>query len=257
MLMIMALGVVPGLALGLTGGSGTIFGLPLLVYILGVSTKKAIAICLISISMSSAVGAIQRIRNNEVLFKYGLLIAATGIIFAPYGTKIASHIDDRILLIAFSILCFLISLLIWNRSNVIQFAQENTITKSKYRKLKQNIFIILSSAVTGFLTGLFGIGGGLLIVPALLLIFNTSVKKAIATSLFAMTFITTVAAISYTNRIEIEPYISISFVLGSILGMIAGTAILKRIPNDKLQHFFALMIAAISIIIILKEFSLV
>jgi uncharacterized membrane protein YfcA len=107
------LGTLVGFSLGLTGGGGAIFAVPLLVFALGVPAREAVGISLLTVGTTAFVGFIQRAMRGMVEFPTGLLFALAGMIGAPIGSRLADNIPETVLLIAFAFLMLLIAVRMW------------------------------------------------------------------------------------------------------------------------------------------------
>ena len=115
-----AAGVVVGLSLGLTGGGGAIFAVPLLVYWIGVDPPTAVAISLVTVAATAAVGAVERWRYDQVEVPTGLLFAAAGMLTAPLGGWLGDRIPPQPLLVAFAGLMLVIAARMWQRAPNIE-----------------------------------------------------------------------------------------------------------------------------------------
>ncbi len=113
LLLTLLLGTLVGFSLGMTGGGGAIFAVPLLVYVLGIPTREAVGISLLTVGSTAMVGFLPRARHGLVEFPTGILFALAGMIGAPIGSKLADLIPEAILLVAFAFLMLLISVRMW------------------------------------------------------------------------------------------------------------------------------------------------
>ena len=112
-LLTLLLGSLVGFSLGLTGGGGAIFAVPLLVFVIGVPMREAVGISLLTVGSTAMVGFVQRARRGMVEFSTGLLFAVAGMIGAPVGSGLADLIPELILLISFAFLMLLIAVRMW------------------------------------------------------------------------------------------------------------------------------------------------
>ena len=97
-------GTIVGLALGLTGGGGSIFAVPLLIYGLGVAPRQAIGLSLVAVALTAASGAVQAARRGVIEWRAGLIFAVAGMIMAPAGVWLGEHVSETATLIAFAVL---------------------------------------------------------------------------------------------------------------------------------------------------------
>ena len=109
-----------GLSLGLTGGGGAIFAVPLLVYWIGVDPPTAVAISLITVAATAAVGAVERWRYGQVEIPTGLLFAAAGMLTAPVGSWLGGRIPEQPLLVSFAMLMLVIAVRMWRKARDVE-----------------------------------------------------------------------------------------------------------------------------------------
>jgi len=260
-------GVVVGLSLGLTGGGGAIFAVPLLVYWIGVDPPTAVAISLVTVAATAAVGAVERWRYGQVEIPAGLLFAAAGMLTAPLGNWLGGRIPEQPLLVGFALLMLVIAVRMWRQaSNVEERLPPATVAagsgpacrrdpEGKLRITSRCATVLaLVGLAVGLLSGLFGVGGGFLIVPALVTFATLGVPRAVGTSLFVMTLVSlsAVTAQLAAGR-EIPLGIAGSFVAGSIPGLFAGSAIGRRLTGPLLARAFAIAIVAVAAFVIARE----
>ena len=262
-----AAGVVVGLSLGLTGGGGAIFAVPLLVYWIGVDPPTAVAISLVTVAATAAVGAVERWRYGQVEIPTGLLFAAAGMLTAPLGSWLGSRIPEQPLLVGFAVLMLVIAARMWQKARNVEErlppAAVAAGSGSACRRDPEGRLRITSRCATvlalvglavGLLSGLFGVGGGFLIVPALVTFAAMGVPRAVGTSLFVMTLVglSAVASQVAAGR-EIPLDVTGGFVAGSIPGLFAGSAIGRRLTGPLLARVFAVAIVAVAGFVITRE----
>jgi uncharacterized membrane protein YfcA len=109
-----ACGFVVGLSLGLTGGGGSIFAVPLLIYAAGVPVRTAIGLSLAVVGLTAGFGAAMRLRAGEVDFRAGLVFAASGMVFAPAGSWLGGFVAAPLLLSVFALLMAFTGWRLWN-----------------------------------------------------------------------------------------------------------------------------------------------
>ncbi|WP_456489092.1 sulfite exporter TauE/SafE family protein [Caminibacter pacificus] len=237
-------GLLSGLALGLTGGGGSILAVPLLVYLVGINIHLAIVTSLIAVGATSLISSITYMKQNLVRFKVAFLMAAPGILSTFLGSLINKKLNGHLLLIMFSFLMFYIGFRMLKKRNI-----ENVKSDT------QNILkILFFGFIVGFLSGLFGVGGGFLLVPALYLGVNLSMKEAVGTSLFIIFMYGLFGMTSYiVEKREIDFLISAIFVLGGVFGGFIGAYIGEHINQEKLRKIFAYFTMAMAVFIFLEN----
>lgn len=260
-------GVAVGLSLGLTGGGGAIFAVPLLVYWIGIDPPTAVAISLVTVATTAAVGAVERWRYGQVEIPIGLLFAAAGMLTAPLGSWLGGRIPEQPLLVAFAVLMLVIAARMWQKAgNVEERLPAAAVAAGSgpaCRRDPEGRLRITSRCATvlalvglaiGLLSGLFGVGGGFLIVPALVSFAAMGVPRAVGTSLFVMTLVglAAIAAQVAAGRV-IPPGIAGGFVAGSIPGLFAGSAIGRRLTGPLLARVFAIAIVLVAAFVLARE----
>lgn len=254
-----------GFSLGLTGGGGAIFAVPLLVYLLGVPAREAVGVSLATVGSTSLVGFIQRARRKMVEFPTGLLFALAGMLGAPVGAWLADFIPDAVLLGMFSLLMLGIAVRMWWKANdgvakLPIIMDENagpTCRRDPEGKLRLTsrcaMLLGLVGLLSGVLSGLFGVGGGFIIVPALVVFSGMGMQRAIGTSLLVITL---VSAAGTANHLLAGKDLTLStaglFTAGSIVGLFAGSWLAQRLAGPVLQKMFASAIVVVACYVIMR-----
>ena len=261
-------GAVIGIALGMTGGGGATLGVPLLVYGLGLGTREAVAISLAAVGITSLIGFFHRWRTGQVEIPTGLLFAVAGMLGAPIGSSVATNIPEWLLMSLFGGLMMLVAVLLWRQaSRHVQPASglpdPDSLDAPTCRRKEDGSLILNSPCaallsmvglLTGFLSGMFGVGGGFVIVPALIFFSGMSVHRAIGTSLMVIALVSSsgVASQVIAGR-SIPLAITPLFVIGGVAGLFAGQRIAARLSPKKLQKTFAIAILGIAAFVITKN----
>jgi uncharacterized membrane protein YfcA len=263
-------GTAVGFALGLTGGGGSLLAVPLLVYGLGIPPREAFGISLAAVGATALVGVIPRIRSGQVEVGTGILFAAAGMLGAPVGTWVAGMIPESILLTMFSVLMLIVAWRMWNKSQGTQNALDPncpvsdadgpTCQRTADGKLRLTsrcaALLAVIGLITGFLSGMFGVGGGFVIVPALVLFSGMSIHKAVATSLLVIVLVSISGVSSHFAAGRGVPLqITSLFVVGGVLGMFLGGQVSKRLSARMLQKVFAIGIVAVAVFVISKTYA--
>lgn len=258
-------GALVGFSLGLTGGGGAIFAVPLLVYGIGLPARAAVGASLATVGATSAVGFLQRWRVGMVEFPTGLLFAVAGMIGAPIGALLAQQIPGSLLLTFFAVLMIVVATAMWRKARVaaihlpIIVAEEPgpTCRRDPEGALRLTSRCALLLAVvglsTGVLSGLFGVGGGFIIVPALMFFSGMGIQRAIGTSLLVITLVSISGTSSHWLSGQSLPCETILlFTAGGVAGLLAGTAVARRIAGPTLQRVFAAAIVAVAAFVIVR-----
>lgn len=262
-------GVLVGFALGLTGGGGSIFAVPLLVYGLAVPPREAVGVSLAAVGATSLAGSIARLRSMEVELGVGLLFALAGMLGAPVGTWVNGHVPEWLLLTLFAGLMMIVAVRMWvttPRNQVRQLprgerdpdpAQLPTETRASappgMPKVRRWLVLGLAGLATGALSGVFGVGGGFLIVPALVLVGGLEIHRATATSLLVIALISAAGVAAYLNAGRpLALDLTALFVVGGVGGMWLGVLVGRRLSGLHLQRVFAAAMIAVALFIVGK-----
>ena len=245
----LASGVLVGFSLGLVGGGGSILAVPLMVYVVGVpNAHVAIGTSAIAVAVNAAINLANHARGGRVHWSCALVFAAAGIVGAFGGSSLGKLVDGSNLLVMFALLMLMIAgLMLRTRSDAgldrVEISMANTPA------------LLALGLVTGTLSGFFGIGGGFLIVPALMLATGMSIMSAIASSLVAVTAFGVTTAASYAWSGLISWRLALMFILGGIVGGLAGTASARYLSlrRGALNVVFASIIIVVALYMLARN----
>jgi uncharacterized membrane protein YfcA len=248
----LASGALVGFSLGLVGGGGSILAVPLMVYVVGVpDAHVAIGTSAIAVAANAAVNLSNHARGGTVMWSCALTFAAAGIAGAFAGSIFGKMLDGDRLLALFALLMLVIAvLMLKTRSRIglpdVQMSWANTPA------------IVGLGLATGTLSGFFGIGGGFLIVPALMLATGMPIMNAVSSSLVAVTAFGLTTAASYAYSGLISWGLAALFIAGGIAGGLIGTrsARLLSARRGALNIVFAAVIIAVALYMLARNISL-
>lgn len=257
-------GSVVGLSLGLTGGGGSIFAVPLLVYGLGLDFRSSVALSLAVVGLTSAYGVALQARQGHVLWGAGAVPGLGGVLAAPLGAWIGAQMPQRLSLLLFAALMVFIGARMLRRKDAATDVPLSWISCQRqpngdpHFNLACAGKLVVAGAISGILSGIFGVGGGFLIVPALLLVACVSIERALATSLIGIALI---AASGFAaNAQHIGPglgKLSTWFLAGSAAGMTLGAWSKTLIPARGLNVIFGLSVLGVAAFVVLQNLSLI
>lgn len=248
----LASGALVGFSLGLVGGGGSILAVPLMVYVVGVpEAHVAIGTSAIAVAANAAVNLSNHARGGTVVWSCALPFAAAGIAGAFAGSILGKMMDGQRLLALFALLMLVIAaLMLKTRSRIglpdVQMTMANTPA------------ILGLGLATGTLSGFFGIGGGFLIVPALMLATGMPIMNAVSSSLVAVTAFGLTTAASYAWSGLISWGLAGLFVAGGIAGGLIGTRSARLLSERRgaLNIVFAAVIIAVALYMLARNLSL-
>jgi hypothetical protein len=251
-----------GLSLGLIGGGGSILTLPVLVYLFGINPLLATSYSLFVVGTTSLVGAIINSRKGFVNIKTGLLFASASLVTVFYTRKFIIPLipDDLFEIGNHSITKSLVTMLVFAvlmllaACNLIRRKRLNTIPHTNIQIKHKTILI--HGLIVGLITGLLGIGGGFIIIPALVLVLKLPMKVAIGTSLLIIALNSIVGFICDQQFSYIDWSILLPVTIMAIGGLCFGSIIGKQVPGDKLKTGFGWSLLVVSSFIIIKEILL-
>lgn len=224
-------GALVGAILGLVGGGGSVLAVPLLVYGVGVSsTHVAIGTSALAVAASAFANLLGHWRAGTVKWRCGLTFAAAGVVGAFAGSMVAKAVDGAQLLALFGALMIVVGIAMFLKRKA-EGDPAVRLTRASARYLLP--WLIAGGLGVGLLSGFFGIGGGFLIVPALMLATGMSLPFAIGTSLIAVTAFGAATATSYAISGLIDWRIAVIFILGGVLGGIGGGALGRLLASRK------------------------
>ena len=266
-------GAAVGFSLGLTGGGGSILAVPLLVYGLAVAPKQAVGVSLAAVGATALAGAVQRLVRREVEVPTGLLFAIAGMLGAPAGLWIGQKLPDAVLLMAFAALMLWIAARMW--LNAARRPREAAIVRAALDQAEPDlggpacrrdplgrltftsrctVVMALLGVLSGVMAGLFGVGGGFVIVPALVLFSGMDIRRAVATSLLVIALISAAGLASYLAAHQpLQINLTALFVVGGIGGLALGTTLGRRMSPVRLQKVFAVVIVAVATFVMVRN----
>jgi uncharacterized protein len=251
-----AFGIVVGVSLGLTGGGGSIFAVPLLTYGLGVPVGTALGLSLASVGATAGFGAALRLRAREIALQAGLIFSVVGMAMAPIGAMIGHRISPAILLSAFALIMGYVGMRMWRDRGQASVRSGPCVTQGR-GKLTAGCYAMLAiaGAASGLLSGLFGVGGGFVIVPSLLYA-GIKIHQAVATSLMVIFLISVSGVVANLVQGERFPVgVTALFLGGCFGGMIAGSAFRSRLSGSALQKTFAVAMWLVAAFMLARNLS--
>ncbi len=252
-----------GLTLGIMGSGGSILIIPTLIYLFKIEAIQATTYSLFLIGITALSGSYTKIKSKLVDFKlviwfgfpslFSMFITRTFLIsYLPINISIPyiGNLPQQLYLIsAFAFIMFLAGY------SMITNKQEECIECGK--KLQENKpLLIVQGLIIGLISGIFGAGGGFLIIPGLVIFGKTPMKSAVSTSLFLVAINSIMGFFSSIHQLQSLNFnLLFMLTLLSILGIILGNKISKRIQSEQLKPYFGYFILFISIFILIKEYA--
>lgn len=231
----LALAALIGAVLGLLGGGGSILAVPVFVYVLGFGAKTAVAMSLPVVGMTSLAAAVGHWRARSVNAPLALLFGAATMVGAFAGARLAGSISDatQLLLLA-TVMVVSAGAMLRDRSAPARSAVAGTY-----------VLMVLVGLAVGLLTGLVGIGGGFLIVPALVLLAGLPMTHAVGTSLVVISMNAAAGTVGYLGQIDIPWAFVAPFAVVAVLAAVPAARLAYRIPQVALRRAFAMLLLVV------------
>lgn len=241
-----------GVLLGATGGGGSLVAIPLLVYVVGVPVQNATAMSLIVVGYSSLFGAWKESRQQRVHVVSAILFSLTGMIGAWVGAQGHQLVPETLVLFLFGNLLLFISMwTFWKNYE----GEHNDIPTGCAKEFSGRCAVkaLAFGWGVGLLTGFFGVGGGFLIVPALMFLMGFPIRLAIGTSLLIIALISIGGVIGHLKVAHLNVVLTGLLLLGSLLGLMFGSQMTRSIPAHHLRRGVAILIGVIGMLLIMAN----
>lgn len=240
--------IVIGLSLGLFGSGGSILTVPVLLYLLHMPPQMAIASSLLIVAGISLFGSVRNGLQRLISWRHVLWFGIPGMIGTYGGAWLGTLVDSRWQLLVFSLLMLVAAVMMW-RSKTAEHSDNAQFKPAK---------IIVDGLIVGIITGFVGVGGGFLIVPALVLLGGLSMSVGVATSLVIIAMKSFVGFGKYYWVMSEQgaqfdwSTIGLMIVAG-IAGSYVGGALGKRLPKQQLQKAFAVFLVVMAAVVIYQS----
>lgn len=263
------LGLFVGLALGTLGGGGSTLAVPILVFVAGLSAQDATAASLIVVGSAAGVGVLGHYRNGNVRLGAGVAFGAAGFGGSRIGTLMNQSLPEQVLLVAFSAVILIVAVRMYQSARVAPLdplqGRRNDALAAEAVPVRGDVLLTaarpttrldlsapalakLAAAATavGILTGLFGVGGGFAVVPALTLLLGFRAKEAVGTSLVVIAINAAVALLMRAGDLAIDWGLVAPFLGTVAVGALIGSQLSDRVNADRLTRSFAIMLGCVA-----------
>lgn len=260
------LAVCIGISLGLIGGGGSILAVPILVYVMGVGSKVAIAMSLVIVGTVSLIGVIPHWRQGNVNLKVAATFTPAAMLGAYLGARLTALpvITDTFQLVCFGIVMLIASALMIRKSSpkpvpspvpsIVNgpgdlILETQAAPSHRYKWLA----IPAEGLGVGLLTGFVGVGGGFLIIPALVLLGRIPMKEAIGTSLLIIAAKSATGFLGYVSQVEVDWALVVSFTVAASVGTLIGSYLTQFIQAKHLQKGFGYFVLIIGAFVLIQR----
>jgi uncharacterized membrane protein YfcA len=270
---VLLIGALIGLVLGLTGAGGSVMAVPLLMGGLGLGLSMSAGLSLGAVASAAAFGVFMRLRQKQIVWPLVAVTGAGGMLLAPVGQWLAGRLSETALVVAFALLVAVIAVRMWQQADrdpestrVLRAGSDagaglegascelSPTGRFEWRwPCMQRL--LLAGALTGLLSGLFGVGGGFVIVPMLILVSGLPMRQAVATSLAVIVLISSTGFASFLWQQSL-PALFWPLAGGALLGMLAGSLLGRFVAGPKLQKGFVILMVLLVAWTLAQQFHL-
>lgn len=265
MLLGLLLGLLVGLVPALTGAGGAIIAVPLLMLVFDWPVSQAAPVALLAVGSAAAVGAAMGLRAKIVRYRAAALMAGVGSVMTPLGLWAAQQLPPALLTLIFAAVLVFVAQQQFRQAlrqlgghtehNRPQHAAPCRLSDATGRfhwTAPCARSLALAGALTGFATGLLGVGGGFVMVPVLRRVTDLAMNSIVATALMVVALVSGSATVAAAVAGTLDVAVGLPFALGAVAAMLAGRGLAKRISGPRLQQGFALVAAVVAGGMILK-----
>lgn len=256
-----------GALLGLTGAGGGILAVPALILGLGLEPRAAVPVALLAVGISAAIGAADGLRRKLVRWRAGLVMAAAGLVCTPIGARVALELPAYVLLTMFAMVMLYVAgrLLVQRGEQPPLVSLESQLTAAAAKNCMLNpasgrfnwtsrcaATLAGIGSACGLMTGMLGVGGGFVIVPAFKQWTNVQLHGIVATSLFVVAVVAMGAAFTSLATGAHLGLSGLFFVMASVCGMFAGRAVAPLLSVKTIQTFFAVLAISVALLLLYR-----
>lgn len=243
MIVAVPFGLLIGAMLGMVGGGGAVLALPVLVFVVGLDVHEATTVSLAIVAAGAATGALSQIRAGTVCWSSAGWFAVAAIGGSLVGSLANRAVSGDFLLIVFSVVALFAAKATWDRAGKAASAPGGC------PDARAGMLVPLGLAV-GALTGLVGVGGGFLVVPALAIGSSFGLREAMATSMVIVAIVSLAGLASHLlTGSSLDAGVTITMGLATIAGALLGARLAPRVPTRTLGHGFAVLLVAVAVAI--------
>lgn len=279
LLLAVVLGGLIGVSLGALGGGGSILTVPALVYALAQSAQAATTASLVIVGITSVAAAAGHARSGNVRWRIGLLFGVAGAVTSYGGSVLNRLVDPNLLLLAFAALMLVAAAAMLRRTtqptgdgpqlpapsrrrpeDPVRVSHQYDVTRvallehtapdrtpgsvgTRHRAAR----FVAAAGVVGFLIGFLGVGGGFIVVPALVVALGFSMPIAVGTSLLVIAFNSAVALLARSGAETFHWAVIIPFTIAAVIGSLAGNLVADRVSGRTLTKSFAALLVAVAV----------
>jgi len=258
----LVLGTVIGLVMALTGAGGGVLAVPILVFGLHLPVQQAAPVGLVAVGLAAALGAALGLRAHIVRYRAAALIGAIGMLMAPLGVVLAQRIPNRPLLGAFAMALTYTAWRMLRRSKLalpLPMAALCRVSNEDHRLIWTRPCaraLATTGAIAGLLSGLLGVGGGFVIIPALMRHTDLDIRSIQVTSLAVIALVSLSGVSAAAAHGPLAWALALPFASGAVLALLVGQRIARKLDVKRLQQAFAWLSLAVAVLMFARALGL-
>jgi uncharacterized membrane protein YfcA len=266
MLAAAALGVLIGVVLGGLGGGGGVLTVPALVYLLGQPAQDATTSSVVVVGISAVAGVLARARSGSVDWRTAVVFGIAGVPAALLGTLLNRHVAEPVLLLSFAATTLVAAALMLvgpPRSDPGEDepadspdprdGPRSALAARSRQRIRRAVPVVACGLTVGFLTGFLGVGGGFLVVPALVIALRMPMALAIGTSLAIITINALASFVSRVAAADLDWAVLVPFTLAAVLGTFLGKRVADRLSGSTLRRAFAVLLILVGVAVAVES----
>ena len=246
----LALALLVGLSLGLLGGGGSILTVPIFVYVLGFEAKQAIAMSLAVVGATSLVGAARHAQIGNLNLRIALIFGPVAMVGTYLGARLSVFFSGSAQLVLFAVVMLAAAIFMLREPKPKEGSRETVIA----HPLALLTLVVVEGLVVGVITGLVGVGGGFLIVPALL-VLGLPMKEAVGTSLLVIALKSFAGFAGYLPQVEVDWEFIAGFTAVAIVGIWIGAHVVQFVSQRTLRRAFSILLIVMAIAILYQNIA--
>jgi len=236
-----------GVSLGLLGGGGSILAVPVLVYVAGIEARESVAMSLAIVGSTSLFGSLLHGRKGKLDLKVAATFGGAGILGAYFGARLTHLVSSGALLLLFATLMLVVA--------ALMIVRQDKRAATDMEKHESNLALTLTTGLgVGVLTGFLGVGGGFLVVPALVLFAGLPMHLAVGTSLLVIAINSAAGFVGHMNEGQLHLSQTAAFTVAAVAGTFVGEHFAHRVPASRLRQLFAYFVIMVAIFLIAANY---
>jgi uncharacterized membrane protein YfcA len=259
--LVLALGALIGMVMALTGAGGGVLSIPLLVFGLHLPVQQAAPVGLVAVGLAAALGAALGLRQGIVRYRAAALIGAVGMLMAPLGVALAQRVPNRPLLGAFALVLMYTGWRMLRHPTPSAALPASVLCHAS--PVNQRLIwtrpcaraLAGTGAMAGLLSGLLGVGGGFVIVPALRRYTDLEIRSIQATSLAVIALVSTSGVTAAALQGPVLWAVALPFAVGAVLSLLVGQQLARRLDARRLQQAFAWFSVLVALLMLARAFA--